>query len=197
MKRVLRIAAWAALATIFLAAVCAPVIAPHPYDRQFRETPDSPPSGEFKLGTDSLGRDRLSRLLHGSRITLLLAPAGALLTTLLAALAGGASGVAGGRVDRLVMAGSDVCMCMPWLFLMMAIRAALPLDTPGWVSTVLTFLLVAALGWPAAARPVRASVRVMMASDFVLLARASGISRWREFRSHLLPNLWPVLTAQF
>ena len=197
MTKGIRIAAATLLATLFAAAVCAPAIAPHSYERQFRETTDGPPSADFRLGTDSLGRDRFSRLLHGSRITLLLAPAGAILTTFLAALIGGLAGMAGGRLDRVLMACSDLCMCLPWLFLMMALRAALPLDTPSWVSVALTFFLVAALSWPAAARSVRASVRTLMDSDFLLFARASGIGRWRAFRAHLLPNLRPVLTAQF
>ena len=177
MTKGIRIAAATLLATLFAAAVCAPAIAPHSYERQFRETTDGPPSADFRLGTDSLGRDRFSRLLHGSRITLLLAPAGAVLTTFLAALIGGLAGMAGGRLDRVLMACSDLCMCLPWLFLMMALRAALPLDTPSWVSVALTFFLVAALSWPAAARSVRASVRTLMDSDFLLFARASGIGQ--------------------
>src|SRR6059036_2372715 len=87
------------LALVFLAAALADWVAPAPYARQFRDAPSSAPTRRFLLGTDELGRDRLSRLLYGSRVSLLLAPATALLSTLMAALIGGGAGYLGGRWD--------------------------------------------------------------------------------------------------
>src|SRR5579863_6502750 len=90
----------AVLLLIFSAALLAPLVAPNSYQEQFREAAGAPPSHHFLLGTDDLGRDRFSRLLYGSRVSLLLAPAAALLSTLLAALVGGTAGYAGGRWEK-------------------------------------------------------------------------------------------------
>ena len=98
-------------------------VAQHSYAEQFRDSISAPPSAQFWLGTDELGRDRFARLLYGTRVSLLLAPAAALLSTLLAALIGGAAGYLGGRWERLVTAGVDLFLSLPWLFLLLAVRA--------------------------------------------------------------------------
>src|SRR5437016_9101279 len=87
------------LAALFLIALGANLFAPAPYAKQFRNHMDHPPSQQYPLGTDELGRDRLSRLLYGMRISLLLAPAAALISTLLAAIIGGAGAYAGILVE--------------------------------------------------------------------------------------------------
>src|SRR5713226_9484225 len=115
----IRLGAAVVLAVIFLAAALADWVAPAPYAHQFRDSPNSAPSRQFPLGTDELGRDRLSRLLYGSRISLLLAPATALLSTLLAALIGGGAGYLGGRWDRFAMRSIDLFLALPWLFLLL------------------------------------------------------------------------------
>src|SRR6202790_2451435 len=98
------------------AAALADWVAPAPYARQFRSAPNASPSRQFPLGTDELGRDRLSRLLFGSRVSLMLAPAAALRSTFLAALIGGAAGYLGGRWDRFAMRAIDLFLALPWLF---------------------------------------------------------------------------------
>ena len=97
-----RLTAGGILALIALAALWPPLLTSVPYDRQFRDLPNAPMSRQFPLGTDDLGRDRLSRLLYGTRISLLAAPAAALLSTLLAALVGGLAGYLGGWYDRVL-----------------------------------------------------------------------------------------------
>jgi ABC-type dipeptide/oligopeptide/nickel transport system permease subunit len=178
-------------------AMLADWISPAPYAKQFRESPGARPSLKFPLGTDELGRDRLSRLLQGSRVSLLLAPAAALLSTLLAALAGGLAGYAGGFLDRLVVRFTDLVLSLPWLFLLLTARALLPLNVAPAVSVTITFLLLGLLGWAGPARVVRAGVRSLSNSDFVLQARASGCRRHRLLFVHILPNLKPILFAQF
>ena len=86
--RGVRRAALAFLLLLYLVSLAAGVLAPHPYEKQFRDASGAAPSGRFPLGTDDLGRDRLSRLLAGSRISLWLAPAASLLAVAVAALAG-------------------------------------------------------------------------------------------------------------
>jgi peptide/nickel transport system permease protein len=172
-------------------------IAPSGYAHQFREMPDAPPSHQHWLGTDALGRDRLSRVLYGTRVSLLLAPAAALIATLLAAFIGGSAGFLGGWTERIVMMATDLFLSLPWLFLLITVRALMPLNVSPITSVVITFALLGCLGWAAAARVVCADARTLRNSDFVLLARANGISSCRLLGRHLLPNLMPVLYAQF
>jgi len=192
-----RIAAIGFLALVSVACVLAEFIAPASYAHQFRDVPDAAPSGQHLLGTDDLGRDRFSRLLYGTRVSLLLAPAAALLSSLLAALIGGTAGLAAGRMERWVMATTDLFLSLPWLFLLITLRALLPLNVSPFTSAVITFALLGCLGWAAAARVICADARALRGSDFVLLARASGSGGFRLLWRHILPNLKPVLHAQF
>ena len=191
-----RVARWI-LASVMGAAALADWIAPADYARQFREAPNAGPSRQFPLGTDELGRDRWSRLLYGSRVSLLLAPAAALIATVLAALLGGAAGYVGGWYERLFLRGTDLFLSLPWLFLLLAIRALLPLNLPAWTSVAVTFALLGVLGWAGPSRVVRAAVSSARHSELVLQARASGIHGVRLLTRHVLPNLKPVLLAQF
>jgi ABC-type dipeptide/oligopeptide/nickel transport system permease subunit len=186
-----------ALAVIFTGSLLAGFIAPHSYDEQFRDAAGSLPSRQFPLGTDDLGRDRLSRLLYGSRVSLVMAPCAAVVSTLLAGLIGGIAGMLGGRWERAFMTGTDLFLSLPWLFLLIAVRALLPLNTAPSVSVAITFLLLGSLGWAPAARVVRAAAHDLRRAQFTLQARIAGISETRLFWRHLLPNLRPVLTAQF
>jgi len=187
----------AVLTVICLAALGAELFAPAPYQVQFRETPNAAPSAQHPLGTDDLGRDRLSRLLYGSRISLLLAPAAALLATAIAAVAGASAAFLGGWWERTFLSGTDLSLSLPWIFFLITVRALLPLDVAPIVSISITFLLLGALGWAGPARVVRASVATMLRSEFMLQARASGSTGVRLVLIHVLPNLRPVLIAQF
>jgi ABC-type dipeptide/oligopeptide/nickel transport system permease subunit len=180
-----------------IACMLAPLLAPASYAHQYRDIPDAAPSHQHLLGTDDLGRDRLARLLYGTRVSLILAPSAALLSSLLAALIGGAAGFAGGWFARCVMAATDLFLSLPWLFLLITVRALLPLNTPPMTSAIITFALLGGLGWAAAARVVCADARTLSNSDFVLLARASGNGGFVLLWRHILPNLMPVLLAQF
>lgn len=195
--RALRIIAVGLLLAAGAAAFGARWIAPAGYEQQFREAPDAPPSSHHLLGTDELGRDRLARLLYGMRVSLALAPPAALLTTVLAALLGGLAGCFGGWTERCCMFLADLFLSVPWLFLLITVRAALPLDISPEASAAVTFLLLGLLGWAASARVVCAGAKNLMRSDFVWSARATGFSGFKLVRLHLLPNLRGTLLAQF
>ncbi len=184
------------LGIIFLAALFAGAFAPAPYAKQFRESPNAPPSRMHLLGTDELGRDLFSRLLYGSRVSLLLAPAAALLATSIAALVGGLAGYAGGWLERIAMAGTDLSMSLPWLFLLLTVRAVLPLNVAPAASLLITFALLGLFGWAASARVICAGTRSLRNSDFVLQAKACGCSSLRVLARQVLPNLRPALFAQ-
>jgi ABC-type dipeptide/oligopeptide/nickel transport system permease subunit len=185
------------LAALSLAALFAGSLAKHSYDQQMRVIPDSPPSREFPLGTDELGRDRFARLLYGARVSFALAPVAALLSVALAALFGGLAGFRGGWLERLVTGGSNLTLSLPWLFLLMGVRAALPLNTSPGVSVSITFALLGVLGWAGPAQVVRSGVVSLLSSDYVRATRARGVNMPRILFTHLLPNLRPVLSAQF
>jgi len=172
-------------------------LAPAGYARQYREVTDAPPSHQHWLGTDEIGRDRFARVLYGTRISLLLAPAAALLSTLMAALVGGLAGYLGRAWARGAMAVTDLFLSLPWLFLLITVRALMPLNVSPMFSILVTFLMLGLLGWTSAARVLCATAGSLRNSGFVQQARAAGIGVGRLFWVHVLPNLKPVLYAQF
>jgi ABC-type dipeptide/oligopeptide/nickel transport system permease subunit len=185
------------LMLILAAGLGAGFLARSPYAAQDRDHLSAAPSCHFPLGTDELGRDRFSRLLYGCRVSLLLAPAAALLSLSISALAGILAGHWGGWRERVILSATDLVLSLPWLFLMLTIRALLPLNMSPWLSVVVTFALLGMLGWAAAARVIHAGVRSLRNSDFVLQARACGCPPGRLMLAHIVPNLKPVLLAQF
>ncbi len=190
-----------AIAVVFLAVVALAAAAPElwgpaHYETQFRDFPDASPSARFPLGTDDLGRDRLTRLLYGTRVSLLLAPAAALLSCFGAAVLGVAAGLAGGLLEIAILGAADLFLSLPWLFLLLTVRACLPLNLSPGASVTVTFILLGALGWAAPARILRGAVTRLRKSEFMLFARASGCSQARLMWAHLLPNVKPILLAQ-
>jgi peptide/nickel transport system permease protein len=196
MKPLQKVAA-SILCAIFVLMVLATFLLPVHYARQFRDIPNAGPSTAHLLGTDALGRDLLSRLLYGTRVSLLLAPAAALLSTLIAALLGSAAGLLGGWFERIVLAATDLSLALPWLFLLLVVRALLPLDVPPLVSVVIAFLMMGLLGWQASVRVICAAARGVRDSDFLLLARSSGCKPARLLLRHVAPNFRPLFYAQF
>lgn len=196
MNRVRQIAV-VLLLVVVGASLAADILAPTNYAVQFREAPNSPPGRAHLLGTDALGRDRLARILYGTRVSLLLAPSAALLSTFLAALIGGLAGYMGGMCQKLAMAVTDLFLSLPWLFLLITVRAMLPLNVSPSTSVLVTFALLGVLGWASSARVVCAGAAEIRESEWVIQARASGIYGWRLLLRHIVPNLKPVLAAQF
>jgi ABC-type dipeptide/oligopeptide/nickel transport system permease subunit len=192
-----RIAAISFLILVGFGCLLADFVAPSSYAHQFRDFPDAPPSRQHLLGTDDLGRDRFVRVLYGTRVSLLLAPAAALLSSLIAGAIGGTAGFVGGSLEWSVMAATDLFLSLPWLFLLIAVRALLPLNVSPVTSVTITFALLGLLGWAASARIICADARKLRDSDFILSARASGCGGFRLFWRHVVPNLKPLLFVQF
>ncbi len=190
-------AALAALAAWLLLLAAAPLVAPHPYQEQYRDAPNAPASRRFPLGTDPLGRDRLSRMLYGARLSLACAPAAAALSGFLALLLALAGGFGGRPAERTVAMLADLFLSLPWLFALVAARAALPLDAPPAAAVAVTFGLLGGLGWAGPCRILMAAVARHRQAEFVLAAEAAGCARWRIAAVHVTPHLWKLAAAQF
>ena len=150
----------------------------------------------YVLGTDGFGRDQLSRLLYGGQISLLAGLIGASATLLFGGLIGMFAGFYGGWRDAVLMRLSELFLTLPWLYLLFALRAFLPLA----VSPVKAFLLVivalAAVGWARPARLVRGVVLSAKERDFVRAARGFGASDGYLLRRHIVPETRGVLLTQ-
>jgi peptide/nickel transport system permease protein len=197
------------LALLVLGAVFAPLIAPqNPYDLSqiFIDKAELPPvwlpDGEwpFLLGTDPQGRDILSVILYGSRVSLMIGVASVLLAMLIGVSIGLAAGFLGGVVDNLLMRLADTVLSIPTLLVAILVSAVFRgLLPPGLRDSFAPLILVAAIGltgWVQYARTVRASTMVERRKEYVLAARIIGVSRGRIMRRHVLPNaMTPVLVA--
>src|SRR5262249_47247794 len=110
------------LCAVFIFGLFAGQIAHYSYATQFRELPNATPSALHLLGTDALGRDLFTRLIYGTRVSLLMAPAAALLATFIAGVLGSLAGLVGGWCERLILAAADLSLALPLLFVLLALR---------------------------------------------------------------------------
>lgn len=149
----------------------------------------------FLLGTDRLGRDVLSRLLYGGRISLTIGLVGVAISLGLGVLFGLLAGYLGGWVDSAIQRLIELLRSLPELPLWMALAAALPVSwSPLWVFAGITVIL-GFLDWPGLARAVRARVLSLREEEFTTAARLMGASPWRIMTHHLLPNFSSHLIA--
>ncbi len=183
------------LVSVFaLGALLAPVLVPFdPYSVPARLEAASlrPPGAPFPLGTDLLGRDLLSRILYGGRVSLLVGVGAEIFAALVGLLVGLTAGYYGGRVDSVLMRTTDVVMAFPSLVLAIGIMAVF--QTPGIDKVILVLVL---LGWTTIARVVRGEVLALKEREFVAAARALGVRDLALVGRYLLPNLvGPLLVA--
>jgi peptide/nickel transport system permease protein len=151
------------------------------------------PGAMFLLGTDEFGRDVFSRVLIGARISLLMAIAAVTLSLALGVLLGSLAGYLGGTVDAMVSGATELVLALPWLYLLLAARAAMPLSLTPTEAFVIIMVLLGAIGWARPARLVRAVVASARTNDYVTAARTAGASTAHVLRRHLLPQLPVVL----
>ncbi len=177
------------VASLFVIAIFAPLLAPHDPTRAVAPTFGDPgaPSLAFPMGTDELGRDVLSRIIYGARISLTVGVAAMAVTMTIGVAIGLCSGFFGGAIDFLLMRFTDVMLSLPALLLAMALVAVLR-------PSLLTILLVIGLvSWTQIARVVRAETLTMSKRDFVLGARALGAPSGQLIARHILPNVLPII----
>jgi peptide/nickel transport system permease protein len=154
------------------------------------------PASLFLIGTDGFGRDQFSRLLYGGQVSLFAGFVAAAFSVITGLLLGGIAGMYGGRVDDVAMRVAEIFITVPWFYLLIAVRAFLPLQ----ISPVVAFLLVVAVigmvGWGRPARLVRGVVLSARERNFVLAARGFGASDAYLLRRHLIPLTFRVLLTQ-
>lgn len=144
----------------------------------------------YLLGTDRMGRDLLSRIIYGGRVSLTVGLMGVFLSILLGSLLGTLSGYLGGTVDFLMQRVIELLSAFPAIPLWMALAAALP---AGWTGLQVYFgitLILSLLGWGGLARQVRGKVLAMRDQDYVMAARAAGAGHWYILTRHLLPTAY-------
>ena len=177
---------------LLLALACglAPLLAPYPPDVPNVEVIREPPSLTHPMGTDQLGRDQLSRLLHGGRFSLEVGVLATLIAIGVGTLVGALSGYYGGLVDPLLMRFTDFMLSVPRLLLLLLIGAVFG------TSIALIILLIGLTAWMHVARLVRATVLSLREQEFVAAARLLGAGDGRLIVRHILPNaVGPVIVA--
>ncbi|MBL1286104.1 ABC transporter permease [Streptomyces sp. NPDC057067] len=191
----LALAALAFLALVVICALFAPLIAPADPNAQNLLERLQPPawqhggSGAHLLGTDQLGRDLLSRVIYGTRVSLLVGTGAALLAGVIGTAAGLASGYFGGLPDRVLMRIADVQLAFPAILLALAVV--------GFLGSGLWYviLVLGVTGWVSYARVVRSEVLSLRSRDFITEARAIGVGDTTIMRRHLLPNVMAPLAT--
>ncbi len=181
----------ALVALVVAAALLAPWLAPFdPLTGDLRNAYLLGPGGRFVLGTDSQGRDVLSRVLYGARISLSVGLISQSVAVTLGLLLGLVAGYYGRGVDAVVMRLADVTLAFPTLLLLIAVAAAVKPSLP------VVFVVIGIVGWAGMARLVRSQVLVLKRSEYVLAAQALGARDRRVLLRHLLPNVrTPVIIA--
>ena len=171
------------LFVLILCAIFAPYIAPYSYSFQNLDLGASPPSSEHLLGTDILGRDLLSRILYGARISLMVGFVATGVALVIGVSWGIVAGYFGGRIDSIMMRIVDVLYGLPFIIFIILLMVIFGRNL--W----LLFGAIGAVEWLTMARIVRGQVMSLKNQEFVLAAKAMGVRNLTMFRRHLLPNI--------
>jgi ABC-type dipeptide/oligopeptide/nickel transport system permease subunit len=202
------------VAVLVLVAALAGLLSPHAPDTQYVDGLDAdgmplPPSWRFPLGTDNLGRDGLSRLLYGARVSLVVGVSAVLTSALVGVAVGVVAGYSYRWLDVALMRVTDVFLALPPLLLAIALAGVLTgktvtlFDLPLYGPVELTLergvvslvFIIAVVNWTAMARVIRAQTLSLKEREYIVAARAIGCSPFRIVWRHLLPNLLPSVVV--
>jgi len=173
---------------LIVLAILAPWIAPYSYETQNLDLGASAPSWQHWMGTDIFGRDQLTRILYGSRISLMVGFIATSVALLIGVLWGTISGFIGGKVDMLMMRIVDVLYALPFSIFIILLTVVFGR------SLLLLFLAIGAVEWLTMARIVRGQVLTLKHQEFVEAATSIGLTRWQVMIKHIIPNiLGPII----
>lgn len=171
-------------------------LAPYPPAEQHRDAAFQPPGASFLLGTDLYGRDQLSRLLVGGRLSLACALLATALSLLIALPLGLIAGYAGGWPDEAIMRFTELFLALPWFYLLLAVRAVLPLSLGPQTAFLLLSALIGCLGWARPARLIRGVALAAREREYVHAARGFGAGPLYLIGRHILPETAGVVLTQ-
>ena len=171
------------LCVLIILAILAPWIAHHSYSYQNLDLGAQPPSSNFFLGTDTLGRDLFSRILYGARVSLMVGFVATGVALVIGVSWGIIAGYFGGRVDSIMMRIVDVLYGLPFIIFIILLMVIFGRNI--W----LLFGAIGAVEWLTMARIVRGQVLTIKNQEYVLAAQAMGVSNFQMFRKHIFPNI--------
>ena len=171
------------LILLIVLAIFAPWIAPHSYSYQNLDLGAQPPSSDFLLGTDTLGRDLFSRILYGARVSLLVGFVATGVALVIGVSWGIIAGYFGGRIDSVMMRIVDVLYGLPFIIFIILLMVIFGRNI--W----LLFAAIGAVEWLTMARIVRGQVLSIKNQEYVLAAQAMGVTNMQMFRKHIFPNI--------
>lgn len=178
------------IVTFSAMAILAPIISPHDPSVIDQDNLIMPPSRQYPLGTDTLGRDLLSRIIYGARISLSIGLIAVGIATIVGLILGAAAGFYGGLIDSLIMRLVDIMLCFPTFFLILTVVAMLE------PSIFNIMIIIGLTSWMGTARLIRGEILSLKEREFIQAARAIGASDFRIISRHLIPNaIGPVLVS--
>lgn len=173
---------------LMVVALLTPWIAPYGYQEQNLELGVSPPSADHWLGTDIYGRDLLTRLMYGSRISLLVGFIATSVALIIGVLWGAIAGFVGGKVDTLMMRFVDALYALPFTIFIILLGVIFGNNI------ILLFVAIGAVEWLTMARIVRGQVMIVREQEYIEAARAMGLSSWQIIWRHVIPNVFgPII----
>jgi peptide/nickel transport system permease protein len=191
----------ALLALVVACAVAAPVLAPHDPTRQNLRSRDLPPmwmaggDATFPLGTDQLGRDLLSRLVHGARVSLAVGVLGTLVAVAVGVSVGSVAGFYGGTVDAVISRAIDTFMAIPFILLALAVVAVVGVQRGGDGGITLLVTVLGISGWADFARVARGETLMVRNLPFIESVQALGQRSFWILTRHVLPNIAAPITV--
>jgi peptide/nickel transport system permease protein len=177
---------------LFLVGIFANFLAPFGYNEMVLGARLQPPSAHYWLGTDNLGRDLLSRIIYGARISMIVGVSVPAISTVLSLLIGGVSGFFGGKVDLFIQRFVDTVMCFPGLVIMLTVVA---ITGPGLTQVILLLGILGGIG--GMVRVKRSAVLGIKGNVYVEAAKAIGCTNVRIMMKHILPNIMAVVIVSF
>ena len=173
---------------MILSALFAPFLTPHdPYEMDYSQI-NKPPSKEHWLGTDEVGRDYLTRILYGGRVSMKVGLFAVIIEIIIGALVGGLAGYYGGWVDNILMRIVEIFMSFPFLPLAITISAVIGTKVEPQQRMYIVMMIIGFLSWPGLARMIRGQILSLREQEFVQAARALGIKDSKIIWRHLIPN---------